>query len=231
MAALAFALAITLLSVTNAGGQDKPLTLPVVVRDVAVDALQPGSAVVVIKTSRLPRFTNSLIGNPPRLVIDFTDATFGWNQIRLPVGGDDVREIRGSQFRKDVARIVIELAHSMSYTIEPHIGGLRVAIGQAPSQAKRPEPRAGVVIAPAHSSPIPAAVPGANRPRLQGIVLRETGGVAYIQNPRTNVVAGYRVGETVEGSILQKIEEDRVVLKGPSDTIELRIAPLPRKKR
>jgi hypothetical protein len=104
-----------------------------------------------------------------------------------------------------------------------------VAIGQAPSQARRPEPRPGIVIAPAHSSPI-AAVPDANRPRLQGIVLRETGGVAYIQNPRTNVVAGYRVGETVEGSILQKIEEDRVVLKGPDATVVLRIAPLPRKK-
>lgn len=229
MAALALALAITLLSVTHAGGEEKPLTLPVVVRDVAVDAQQPGSAVVVIKTSRLPRFTGTLIGSPPRLVIDFTEATFAWSQGRLPVGGADVKEVRGSQFRKDVARIVIELVHSMPYTIEPHIGGLRVAIGQTPSQVKRPEPRAGVVIAPAHSSPV-AAVPDANRPRLQGIVLRETGGVAYIQNPRTNVVAGYRVGDAVEGSILQKIEEDRVVLKGPSDTVVLRIAPLPRKK-
>jgi hypothetical protein len=44
------------------------------------------------------------------------------------------------------------------------------------------------------------------------------------------VVAGYRVGEAVEGSILQKIEEDRVVLKGPDATVVLRIAPLPRKK-
>jgi len=229
MAALAFALAITLLSVTYAGGEDKPLARPVVVRDVAVEAQQPGSAVVVIKTSRLPQFTKSVIGNPPRLVIDFTDATFEWEQARLPVGGADVKEIRGSQFRKDVARIVIELVHSMPHTIESHIGGLRVALGQAPSQAKRPESRGGVVIAPARSSPIIAA-PDPNGPRLQGIVLRETGGVAYIQNPRTNGVTGYRVGDAIEGSILQKIEEDRVVLKGPNDTIELRIAPLPRKK-
>jgi AMIN domain len=228
MAPVVLALAITLLSVTHAGGQDKPLTLPVVVRDVAIDTQQPGT-VVLIKTSRLPRYSGSLIGNPPRLVIDFTEATFAWAQTRLPVKGADVKEVRGSQFRKGVARIVIELVQSTSYTIEPHIGGLQVAIGQAPSQARRPEPRPGIVIAPAHSSPI-AAVPDANRPRLQGIVLRETGGVAYIQNPRTNVVAGYRVGEAVEGSILQKIEEDRVVLKGPDATVVLRIAPLPRKK-
>src|SRR5262245_23760941 len=216
MAALAFALAITLLSVTYAGGEDKPLARPVVVRDVAVEAQQPGSAVVVIKTSRLPQFTKSVIGNPPRLVIDFTDATFEWNQIRLLVGGAEVKEIRGSEFRKGVARIVIELVHSMPYTIEPHIGGLPVPIGQAPRHAKRSDPRGGVVMAPARSCPIPAA-PDPNGPRLQGIVLRETGGVAYIQTPRTNGVTGYRVGDTIEASILQKIEEDRVVLKGPND--------------
>jgi hypothetical protein len=228
MAPVVLALTILLLSVTQANGQDKLLTLPMVVRDVALEP-QPTGMVVLIKTSRPPQFTRTFIGSPPRLVIDFTGATFAWSQKSLPVRGADVKEVRGSQYRKDVARIVIELAHSTSYTIEPQIGGLRVAIGQTSSQARRPAPRPGIVIAPAHSSPI-ASVPDASRPRLQGIVLRETGGVAYIQNPKTNVVAGYRVGEAVEGNVLQKIEEDRVVLKGPDATVELRIAPLPRKR-
>lgn len=223
---LALALATTLLSAAPAAGEEAALA-PLVVRDVVVDAQQPGT-VVLIKTSRVPQFVGKLIGTPPRLVIDFAEATFAWSQRRLPVASSDVKEVRGSQFRKGVARIVIELVHTTRYTIEPHVGGLRVTIGQAPSQARQ-EPRPGVVIAPARSSPV-ADTPGGDRPRLQGIVIRDNGAVAYIQNPRTKGVAGYRIGDAIGGSVLQTIEEDRVVLKGPNDTIELRIAPLPRKK-
>lgn len=226
MISLALALVVTLLSAAYATGEEAPLA-PVIVRDVVVDTQPPGT-VIWIKTSRPPRFVAALIDTPPRLVIDLTEATFGWSQGRLPVRSSDVKEVRGSQFRKGVARVVIELVRHTSYTIEPGLGGLRVAIGRAPNQARQ-ESRPGVTIAPARPS-AEAAAPSGDRPRLQGVVIRETGAVAYIQNPRTNGVAGYRIGDAFGASILETIEEDRVVLRGPNDTIELRIAPLPRNK-
>jgi hypothetical protein len=226
MLAVAFALIATMLSAAYAAAEQASGP-PVVVRDVVVDAQRPGT-IVWIKTSRQPRFVGTLIDNPPRLVIDLTEATFAWSQARLPVRGSDIKEVRGSQFRKGVARVVIELVRKTSYSIEPDKGGLRVVIGQTPMTARR-EPRPERSAAPEGSSAaFPLSTEG--RPHLQGIVIGDGGAVAYIQNPRTKGVAAYRVGDTLGTSVLETIEEDRVVLRGPNETFELRIAPLPRKK-
>jgi hypothetical protein len=199
----------------------------VVVRDVVVDAQRPDT-IVWIKTSGQPRFVGTLIDNPPRLVIDLTEATFAWRQARLTVRGSDIKEVRGSQFRKDVARVVIELVRKTSYTIEPDKGGLRVVIGRTPITARQ-EPRPERSATPEGSSAV-FSVSTEGRPRLQGIVIQDGRAVAYIQDPRTKGVTGYRVGDTLGTSVLETIEEDRVVLRGPTDTFELRIAPIPRTK-
>jgi hypothetical protein len=225
MISLALGLMVTLLATSAVAAN--PTVAPVVVRDVVVDAQRPDT-IVWIKTSRQPRFVSTLIDNPPRLVIDVTEATFAWRQARLPVRGSDIKEVRGSQFRKDVARVVIELVRKTSYTIEPDKGGLRVVIGRTPVTARQ-EPRPEQSAAPEGSSAV-LSLSTEGRPRLQGIVIQDGRAVAYIQDPRTRGVTGYRVGDTLGTRVLETIEEDRVVLKGPNDTVELRIAPIPRQK-
>lgn len=226
MLTVVLALAATLFAAPAAAAETVSAD-PVVVRDVVVDAQSTGTT-VWIRTSRQARYKELLVDNPSRLVIDVAEATFAWDRTRLLVGSVDVREIRGSQFRPGIARVVIELARETSYTIEPGARGIRVTIGRAQPKPFR-ESRQGTQAVP--GQPFPERQPPAGaQPRLQGIVIRDGGAVAYIQNPRTNGVAGYKIGDEFAGSVLETIGEDHVVLKGPTDTVVLRIAPLPRKK-
>jgi AMIN domain len=225
MLAVAMVLMATVLSAASAVTGEASAA-PVIVGDVVVDT-QPTGTTIWIRTSRQARYVDTLIDTPPRLVIDVADATFAWKQSRLAVRNADIKEVRGSQFRPGITRVVIELAREASYTIEPDAKGIRVAIARASDKASAASrPRAQAPPARPSVEPMPAG----GRPRLQGIVLRESGAVAYIQNPQTKGVAGYRVGDDLGGSILEAIEEDHVVLKSATDRIVLRIAPLPRQK-
>jgi hypothetical protein len=61
--------------------------------------------------------------------------------------------------------------------------------------------------------------------RLYGVVLgAEGGGVAYLGDPQTGRVRGFRVGEVVGNQQVVAIAADRVVLRDGSDTVELRLS-------
>ena len=81
---------------------------------------------VEIKTSSTPRYRRQLMEGPVRLVLDFEDALYRWKTVPLAAGGDPVKEIRGSQLYKGVARLVIELTRKAPYTIEAHARGVRI---------------------------------------------------------------------------------------------------------
>jgi hypothetical protein len=79
-----------------------------------------------------------------------------------------------------------------------------------------------------------AAAP-AVKPNLFGVVLRDGAPIAYLEDPTTKRVAGYRVGDAVAGGTVQTIGADNVVINRPDGSMDVRLrdpgkprpAPLP----
>lgn len=200
------------LGVLARGAVAEPAAATVRLTDVRVE--RQGDAVTVeITTSGAPKFRSELRGGPFRLVLDFEDATYAWARAPVAAGADPVKELRGSQYRKGIARVVIELARKVPYTLEPHAAGLRVVFGAPKASAAAPATR---------PSPPKAAV-AAPQFQLQGIVLRDEGAVAYIADTATNKVGAYRVGDRLGDSVVETIEERHLVLRTPRGPVEMRL--------
>ena len=193
---------------------------PVQLTDVRVE--RQGEAVAVeIKTSGAPKYRSEFMAGPFRLVLDFEGAAYDWAKAPVAVSADPVKEIRGSQYRKGIARLVIELTRKAPYALEAHAAGLRVVFGAhtAPSgPAAPPAPPASP------KAPAPAKAAGASPQfKLQGIVLRDEASVAYIADTATNKVGAFRVGDKLGDAVVDAIEERHVVLRTPHGTTEMRL--------
>jgi len=210
----ALVLALGLLAVAPARAAS-----PVELTDVRV-ARRAGGVSVELRTSAPPRYRAELIDGPWRVVLDLEDALYRVATVPLAVDADPVRAIRGSQYRKGVARVVIELTSRVPWRVEAHAGGLSVLLG-APAGA-------------GPATPAPPAAPPASRapartPELQGIVLRDDGPVAYIVAPGATQARGYRVGEAVGGGVVEAIGARHVVLRTAAGPVELFLdVPKPR---
>ena len=58
---------------------------------------------------------------------------------------------------------------------------------------------------------------------LHGVVLRDTNPIAYLEDPLTKRVAGYRIGDTIAGGKVEAIAADRVVIARPEGTVDVRL--------
>lgn len=201
----------------------QPTDAPARLNDVVVQSVD-GTVTVSIAIMGAPKYRNELIDGPFRLVFDFEDTLYGWKKTRVSVGAGPVKEIRGSQFRVGVARLVVELTRKAPYTVEPEAGGVRVVFAPptktAPATAPAPTATAPMATAPART---PAKPMGPSTWHLQGIIVSETASIAYIADPATNQVRRYVVGDPIGDGFVGAIEERRVVLKMPSSEIELRL--------
>src|SRR5437764_167862 len=144
-------------------------TTPTVLSDVTVTS-QPDSVTVHVKTSREPQYRAELIDSPSRLVIDLDNTVYAWRKTPLPVGADPVKQIRGSQYRKGVARVVFELTRSIGYAIREEEDGLAIVIPTAPVTAAAPTlPPKEAAAAPA---PAPAPEPAKGAPEAESASAR-----------------------------------------------------------
>jgi hypothetical protein len=66
-----------------------------------------------------------------------------------------------------------------------------------------------------------AAVPLPPKPVLHGIILDGPWSLAYLEDPRTRRVIGYRVGDAVAGGRLFKIGDDAVSIRRPDGQVEV----------
>jgi hypothetical protein len=202
------ALALVMLGlalVTGAHAQGEPAALTeatIVERDGAVE--------VWVRLTRPVRYQAELIDSPSRLVIDFDDTAYRWSVKPVPAGPEPVRELRGSQFRKGVARLVVELDRPVTYTIDSDREGLRIVF-----------PRGRAAAEPASRPASPRSAAG--RPQLYGIVMLDAEAHAYIFDPALKQVRRYRVGDAVGDGVIETIGERHVVLKTPAGRVEMRV--------
>jgi hypothetical protein len=61
------------------------------------------------------------------------------------------------------------------------------------------------------------------KPNLFGVVVRDGGSIAYLEDPLTKRVAGYRQGDSIAGGTVQTISGDRIVLARPDGNVDVRL--------
>ncbi len=151
-------------------------TTPVELQEVTVEPRADGVA-VILRTTGSVKYSASLIETPARLVIDLEATAYGWRKTPLMVNTEPVMQIRGSQFKKEVARVVLQLSRKVAYRIEDGDSGITVTLsGSAPaspvardqSQATVPPNHAPLVMRTlAGSSPAPIRIAQAAPPAAQ----------------------------------------------------------------
>ena len=117
---------------------------------------QPDSVTVIVKTSGEPKYQAELMDHPYRLVVDFDDTSYGWRKTPLSVDSDPLKQIRGSQYKRGVARVVVELTRNVGYAIREESNGLAIVIptaaapgGAEPVATAKPAAKAAVAPKPA----------------------------------------------------------------------------------
>jgi hypothetical protein len=81
---------------------------------------------------------------------------------------------------------------------------------------------------PTRSESAVAATPGGPalnipKPNLHGVVLRDGSPVAYLEDPLTKRIAGYRIGDPIAGGTVQTISADAVVIARPDGMVDVRL--------
>jgi hypothetical protein len=118
-------------------GSSQTTDSPVQLKDVSIERAFDGAAVTV-KTSGPTQYEAKLIDSPTRLVIDLSGATYSASKSRWMSGVDPVKEVRGSQWRKGVARVVVEMnRNDVGYRIDETPDGLVIAVEN--SNGRSPE--------------------------------------------------------------------------------------------
>jgi type IV pilus assembly protein PilQ len=138
-------LALALLVSTSSWAQNDAARLS----DVTVTP-HADSVTVFVKTSREAQYKADLVDSPNRLVIDLENTVYAWRKTPLNVGKDPVKQVRGSQYRQGVARVVLDLSRTVGYAIREESDGLAIVIPTAapPAAAAAANSPAGPAAAP-----------------------------------------------------------------------------------
>jgi len=152
----AFAVALILLFLPIGVVADAQSAPGIELRDVSVTT-QADAVTIVVKTTGEVKYQAELVDHPYRLVLDFDDTSYGWRKTPLAVDTEPLKQIRGSQYRRGVARVVVELTRKVGYAIREESDGLAIVIPTAAS-ARLPETTPKQVAA-ADAAPTPAAKP------------------------------------------------------------------------
>jgi len=147
-------LALALLVPMGAWAQTDPARLS----DVTVTP-HPDSVTVFVKTSREPQYKADLVDSPNRLVIDLENTVYAWRKTPLSVGKDPVKQVRGSQYRPGVARVVLDLSRTVGYAIREESDGLAIVIPTAAPASSAATNVAAMPAAPVRQDAPPAATP------------------------------------------------------------------------
>src|SRR5438445_8737725 len=132
---------------------------PVQVSEVTVDSTK--ITTIQIKTSGAAKYHARLFAKPPRLVIDLDDTLNAVAQLPATPGPDPIKQIRASQFKPDVTRVVIEFTRRVAYRIRATPAGITVTLSPPapPATAQGAAPAAPGPPAPLLAAPGAAPAP------------------------------------------------------------------------
>ncbi len=157
--------------------QGQPGDSSVRLSDITVDSAKVTT--VQIKTSGAAKYRAELMGKPTRLVIDLQDTSYVAPKTAPAVSGDPIKRIRVSQFKKNVARVVIEFTRKVEYKIVATPTGLNVVVNAPSAVAAAPAAKAAAAkpeVGKAETSKPAGKVamaPGAAAPAKPGVAKAE----------------------------------------------------------
>jgi hypothetical protein len=129
--------------------------------------------------------TIQLLGSPPRLVIDLSNARLGLRHKKIPIQQENILAIRTEQFQKDppITRIVLDLLAPYGYTWDT--AGNRLMLRLKPAGDSNPDAKTANKKSPfqppAVLSPAPAAAPA---------IVPVAGGVGEVMLAGDRIAAG-----------------------------------------
>jgi type IV pilus assembly protein PilQ len=143
-----------LLLVTLSMGQGvaQAADTPVQFTNVKVSEL-PEGVTVMLETSGPGRYQATLIDSPARIIIDM-NGTYAAPKKRWTPTPEPIKEIRGSQWKVDTARLVVELSQQVTYRIEETPTGLSIVLG--PAKTGKAPKTPDIAAAPRNSEPAKA---------------------------------------------------------------------------
>jgi len=208
-------LALTLLASTSTWAQNDAVRLS----DVTVTP-HSDSVTVFVKTSREAQYKADLVDSPSRLVIDLENTVYAWRKTPLNVGKDPVKQVRGSQYRQGVARVVLDLSRSVGYAIREESNGLAIVIptaappaaaaaGNSPAMPAVPVPQdASPAVAPppvqlaqAPPAPAPPAPAPTNGQRLISFDFKDADVVNLLRILAAESNKNVVIGDDVKGKM------------------------------
>ncbi len=157
IAGLVVALSLAVTGIGSSQTADSPIQLT----DISIDRASDGASVTV-KTSGPAQYEAKLIDTPTRLVIDVTGATYAPTRARWTSGVEPVKEIRASQFRKGIARVVVEMTQkTVGYHIDETPTGLVIAVdgGHAASASQGTKSESPKIVSAVSEAPKVAPKP------------------------------------------------------------------------
>ena len=189
VAVLRRAFGIALLLLFPAGAVSVAQTAPDVrLQDVTVTT-QPDSVTIIVKTSGEAKYQAELMDHPYRLVVDFENTTYGWRKTPLKIGTEPLTQVRGSQYKPTVARVVVELTRKVGYAIREESDGLAIVIPTTSTvAAAEPGPKPATAAKPARPATPRAPAPAlAAEPKPAPTDAKPTGPAVVAQAPTTPV--------------------------------------------
>ena len=193
---------VMVISVASLGAET-----PARLSDVKVPT-KPDTTTIVITTGGAPKYEATLI-DPRRLAIDFEDTQYAWRKTALS-GTDPIKEIRGSQFKKRVSRLVVELTRPAKHSVQDTGDGIIVTLtggAVAPILMQAPAPVVATTTPPAmrfaQATPTPAPAPGAtnNGRRLISLDFKDADVVNLLRILAAESGRNIVVGDDVKGKM------------------------------
>ncbi len=98
-------------------------------------------------TGGIPEYKHFTLSNPPRIVIDLINVSYGLGEKLFVVGRGGIERMRGAQFQRDpvpVARVVLDVDGFRTYTVAQSEGKLTILVGgvtQEPYRTETQEPQ------------------------------------------------------------------------------------------
>jgi type IV pilus secretin PilQ/predicted competence protein len=157
------ALTLVLSLLPRDGSADEKLGARTQLRNVTVTE-QRGSTFVHISTVGAAKYHAQFIESPYRLVVDLEDTVYAWRKTPLIVDRDPVKQLRGSQYRPGVARIVLEFTQKAGYAVVENPNGLTVVVPSSAQTASSASPKILRVAAAAETPGAPAPTVPAEPP-------------------------------------------------------------------
>jgi len=148
---------LALVAVFGVGvGRAQTADSPAQLNGVSIERQAEG-VTVTVKTTAPVVYDSKVIDSPTRLIIDMTGTTYALSKGRWAAGMDPVKEVRGSQWKRGIARIVVELTRKVGYRIDETAEGLVVVLEPSASSETSSAPRAEAAPKPRTVSDAPKA--------------------------------------------------------------------------